>query len=38
MPLRIFIDRIFCLGVLQHTPNFENSVKSLISKLKLMQK
>ena len=28
-------ERIFCLGVLQHTPNFENSVKSLIRKLKI---
>jgi SAM-dependent methyltransferase len=26
-------DRIFCLGVLQHTPNFEDSVKSLAEKL-----
>lgn len=28
-------DRIFCLGVLQHTPCFANSLKALISKLKV---
>lgn len=27
-------DKVFCLGVLQHTPDFEGSVKSLISKTK----
>jgi SAM-dependent methyltransferase len=27
-------DKIFCLGVLQHTPNFNESVKALISKAK----
>ena len=27
-------DKVFCFGVLQHTPNFEESVKTLISKLK----
>ena len=27
-------DKVFCLGVLQHTPDFEASVKSLISKAK----
>lgn len=27
-------DRTFCLGVLQHTPNFEESVRSLIAKTK----
>ena len=27
-------DKVFCLGVLQHTPNFEQSVASLISKVK----
>ena len=28
-------DRVFCLGVLQHTPSFEKSVHSLISKTKV---
>jgi 2-polyprenyl-3-methyl-5-hydroxy-6-metoxy-1,4-benzoquinol methylase len=28
-------DKIFCFGVLQHTPNFEESIKSLISKAML---
>ncbi len=28
-------DRIFCLGVLQHTPSFKNSIKALVSKLKV---
>ncbi len=27
-------DRIFCLGVLQHTPSFEESIAALVSKLK----
>lgn len=27
-------DRVFCLGVLQHTPDFEASVRSLIAKAK----
>ncbi|HEY1605334.1 MAG TPA: class I SAM-dependent methyltransferase [Allosphingosinicella sp.] len=27
-------DRVFCLGVLQHTPDFEASVRALISKTK----
>jgi ubiquinone/menaquinone biosynthesis C-methylase UbiE len=27
-------DKVFCLGVLQHTPNFDESIKALISKLK----
>jgi ubiquinone/menaquinone biosynthesis C-methylase UbiE len=27
-------DKVFCLGVLQHTPDFEKSVKSLIDKCK----
>ena len=27
-------DKVFCLGVLQHTPNFEDSVSALISKAK----
>tara|TARA_B110000438_G_scaffold278764_1_gene302600 strand:- start:1248 stop:2216 length:969 start_codon:yes stop_codon:yes gene_type:complete len=27
-------DKVFCFGVLQHTPNFEASVKTLISKTK----
>jgi len=27
-------DKVFCFGVLQHTPNFENSVKALLSKTK----
>jgi SAM-dependent methyltransferase len=27
-------DRVFCFGVLQHTPDFEKSVQSLISKAK----
>ena len=27
-------DKVFCFGVLQHTPNFEASVKSLIAKAK----
>lgn len=27
-------DKVFCFGVLQHTPNFESSVKALISKAK----
>jgi len=26
-------DKVFCLGVLQHTPNFERSVKCLIDKV-----
>ena len=28
-------DRVFCLGVLQHTPSFEDSVASLIDKTKV---
>lgn len=28
-------DRVFCLGVLQHTPSFENSVAALIAKAKV---
>jgi SAM-dependent methyltransferase len=28
-------DRVFCLGVLQHTPSFEKSVHALISKTKV---
>jgi SAM-dependent methyltransferase len=28
-------DKVFCLGVLQHTPNFEKSIESLISKVKI---
>ena len=27
-------DKVFCLGVLQHTPNFSESIKALISKAK----
>lgn len=27
-------DRVFCLGVLQHTPDFEKSVKALVDKAK----
>lgn len=27
-------DKIFCFGVLQHTPSFENSIAALVSKLK----
>jgi len=27
-------DRVFCLGVLQHTPDFEASVRALVSKAK----
>jgi len=27
-------DKVFCFGVLQHTPDFESSVKALISKTK----
>lgn len=27
-------DKVFCLGVLQHTPDFEESVRSLISKVR----
>ena len=27
-------DKVFCFGVLQHTPNFESSVKALIGKAK----
>ena len=27
-------DRIFCFGVLQHTPSFEKSIESLVSKAK----
>jgi SAM-dependent methyltransferase len=27
-------DRVFCLGVLQHTPDFDASIKALISKAK----
>ncbi len=27
-------DKVFCFGVLQHTPNFKSSVKALISKAK----
>jgi len=27
-------DRVFCLGVLQHTPDFEKSVKALVAKAK----
>lgn len=29
-----FFDNVFCFGVLQHTPNFEASVKALIGKAK----
>jgi SAM-dependent methyltransferase len=28
-------DKVFCLGVLQHTPSFQNSVAALIAKAKL---
>lgn len=28
-------DKVFCLGVLQHTPSFEESVKSIIKKTKI---
>jgi SAM-dependent methyltransferase len=28
-------DRVFCLGVLQHTPSFEESVAALITKVKV---
>ncbi len=28
-------DKIFCLGVLQHTPNFDQSLKALVSKLSI---
>ena len=28
-------DKIFCFGVLQHTPSFQKSIKSLVSKLKV---
>jgi SAM-dependent methyltransferase len=28
-------DRIFCLGVLQHTPSFEDSVRALVKKTKI---
>ncbi len=28
-------DKVFCFGVLQHTPDFQSSVKALISKAKL---
>tara|TARA_B100001013_G_scaffold296038_1_gene196496 strand:- start:118 stop:1056 length:939 start_codon:yes stop_codon:yes gene_type:complete len=28
-------DKVFCFGVLQHTPNFEKSVKCLIEKVKI---
>ena len=28
-------DKVFCLGVLQHTPDFEKSIKALISKTKI---
>jgi SAM-dependent methyltransferase len=28
-------DKVFCLGVLQHTPDFEKSVKTLINKAKI---
>ena len=28
-------DKVFCLGVLQHTPDFERSVKCLIKKVKV---
>ncbi|MES2147327.1 MAG: class I SAM-dependent methyltransferase [Pseudomonadota bacterium] len=28
-------DRVFCLGVLQHTPDFEASVKALVAKAKV---
>ena len=27
-------DKVFCFGVLQHTPNFEESIKSIVSKAK----
>ncbi len=27
-------DKVFCFGVLQHTPNFETSVKALVAKAK----
>lgn len=27
-------DKVFCLGVLQHTPSFEGSIKALVSKAK----
>jgi SAM-dependent methyltransferase len=27
-------DKVFCFGVLQHTPNFESSIKALITKAK----
>jgi SAM-dependent methyltransferase len=27
-------DKVFCFGVLQHTPSFEDSIKALISKVK----
>ena len=28
-------DKVFCMGVLQHTPNFDASVKALIQKVKV---
>lgn len=28
-------DKVFCFGVLQHTPNFRSSIKSLINKTKI---
>ncbi|MDB4797079.1 class I SAM-dependent methyltransferase [bacterium] len=28
-------DKVFCLGVLQHTPDFDSSIKALIGKAKL---
>ena len=28
-------DRVFCLGVLQHTPSFEDSVKALVRKTRI---
>lgn len=27
-------DKVFCLGVLQHTPDFENSIRTLVAKAK----
>ena len=27
-------DKVFCFGVLQHTPSFKNSIKSLVKKVK----
>ena len=28
-------DKVFCLGVLQHTPSFEESISALVSKVKI---